>query len=179
MANTGFASTTITRFSPTMPERCAGFASVPASATGSSSRCRPTIWNVGASVIVTSPTVPPCRPVTAPIFADAELGALEHKRIQVRCSWATRRAGRRSAPDLKPFPRHRINCGGKRTSSSLRRSYDEPGDCVLIIQFLAVFAERLVAGSRDTIVRRYPEPKPAFGIGVVKGLFLGIVSGDF
>jgi hypothetical protein len=49
----------------------------------------------------------------------------------------------------------------------------------LIIQFLAVFAERLVARSRDPIVRRYPEPEPALGIGVVKGLFLGIVSWNF
>ena len=58
--------------------------------------------------------------------------------------------------------------------------YDRPPiHRFLIIQFLAVFAERLVARSRDPIVRRYPEPEPALGIGVVKGLFLGIVSWNF
>ena len=166
-----------------MPGRCAGFASVPASATGSSWRCRRTIWSVDASVTVTSPTVPPPHPATAPIFADAEPGAPAYKPLQVGSWRVTRRAVGGSAR-LEAVPRgHRFTAVASGSSSPLvrivgraRPSRQTPGHCLLIVQLLAVFAERLVARSRDTIVRRYPQPEPALGIGVVKSLFLGIVS---
>src|SRR6266513_2176551 len=80
------------------------------------------------------------------------------------------RAGRGSAGDSQSFP-----AADQTRSEAITPNF---GSTILIIQFLAVLAERLVGRSRDTIVRRNPLPEPALGIGVVKGLFLGIVGWD-